>query len=77
MCRLENNDGGNNVSGIHKVLQAKIKEIKPITLFVLFQAYYLNLVTHVKIQNFETAKDILYFIKELITYVKQSSKRLS
>ncbi|XP_026819100.1 zinc finger MYM-type protein 1-like [Rhopalosiphum maidis] len=86
LCRLELNihnvrgqcfDGASNVSGIHKGLQARTKEIEPRALFVHCQAHSLNLVTQDSMQNVEKARDILNFIRELITFIKQSPKRLS
>ncbi|XP_022182781.1 zinc finger MYM-type protein 1-like [Myzus persicae] len=66
-----------NVSGIHKGLQAKTKEIEHRALFVHCQDHSLNLVTQDSMQNVEKARDILNFIRELITFIKQSPKRLS
>lgn len=86
LCRLELNihnirgqcfDGASNVSGVHKGLQARTKEIEPRALFVHCQAHSLNLVTQDSMRNVEKARDILNFIKELITFIKQSPKRLS
>ncbi|XP_022159917.1 zinc finger MYM-type protein 1-like [Myzus persicae] len=86
LCRLELNihnirgqcfDGASNVSGIHKGMQAKTKEIEPKALFVHCQAHSLNLVTQDSMRNVEKARDLLNFIRELITFIKQSPKRLS
>ncbi|XP_060861856.1 zinc finger MYM-type protein 1-like [Metopolophium dirhodum] len=86
LCRLELNihnvrgqcfDGASNVSGIHKGLQARTKEIEPRALFVHCQAHSLNLVTQDSMRNVEKARDILNFIRELITFIKQLPKRLS
>ncbi|XP_060874818.1 zinc finger MYM-type protein 1-like [Metopolophium dirhodum] len=86
LCRLELNihnvrgqcfDGASNVSGIHKGLQARTKEIEPRALFVHCQAHSSNLVTQNSMRNVEKARDILNFIRELITFIKQSPKRLS
>lgn len=75
LCRLELDyhnirgqcfDGVSNVSGIHKGLQTRIKEIEPRALFVHCQAHSFNLVTQDSMRNVKNARYILNFIRELI-----------
>lgn len=69
-------DGASNVSGIHKELQARMTEIEPRALFVHCQALSLNLVAQDSMRNVKNARNMLNFIRKLITFIKQSPKRL-
>ena len=70
-------DGASNVSGANEGLQAKMKREEARAIFVHCQAHSLNFVTQDCIRNVNEARDILNQIKELVTFLRQSPKRLS
>ncbi len=70
-------DGAANVSGKYNGVQARVREVEPRALYVHCQAHSLNLVAQDCMKKVEEARDVLGLIQELITFIRDSPKRLS
>lgn len=75
-CRGQCYDGAANVAGSLSGLQTKIRDIEPRALFVHCAAHTLNLVVQDAISSVPAYRDILQTFGTLITYVRDSPKRL-
>uniref|UniRef100_A0A8D8ETT4 Zinc finger MYM-type protein 1 n=4 Tax=Culex pipiens TaxID=7175 RepID=A0A8D8ETT4_CULPI len=76
-CRGQGYDGCPNVSGLYNGVQAKISELEERALFVHCLAHSLNLVAQDTIKSIPCCRDALSIVKEMITFVRDSPKRLS
>ena len=76
-CRGQCYDGAANVSGRENGLQKKLLSIEPRAIFVHCTAHNLNLVVQDAMQNIDTVRDFLAVLRELISFVRQSPKRLA
>lgn len=76
-CRGQCYDGAANVSGAITGLQSRIKELEPRAIYVHCAAHTLNLVVQDSMQNITEVRDFLVVIRDLISFVKGSPKRLA
>lgn len=76
-CRGQCYDGAANVSGTITGLQSRIKELEPRAIYVHCAAHTLNLVVQDSMQNITEVRDFLVVIRDLISFVKGSPKRLA
>lgn len=70
-------DGASNVSGKISGLQMRIREEEPRALFVHCNAHNLNLVVQDAIEKVLLARKFIGTIKDLITFVRDSPKRVA
>lgn len=76
-CRGQCFDGASNVSGVHTGLQARLRTDEPRALFVHCYAHSLSLVLQDAIKNISVCRDVLNMMRDLITFVRSSPKRLA
>lgn len=65
-----------NVSGCLQGLQSRIKEIEPRAIYIHCLAHSLNLVVQDSFNNIPVLRDILSILKDLISFIRGSPKRL-
>ncbi|KYN08183.1 Zinc finger MYM-type protein 1 [Cyphomyrmex costatus] len=70
-------DGAANFSGRVTGLQARVQELEPRALYVHCNAHTLNLVVQDGMERIPTAKNCIGIVKELITFIRDSPKRLA
>lgn len=70
-------DGAANVSGRISGLQARIQEVEPRALYVHCTAHTLNLAVQDAMEQVLCVKNFLGIAKDLITFVRDSPKRLA
>ncbi|XP_011171898.1 zinc finger MYM-type protein 1-like [Solenopsis invicta] len=70
-------DGASNVSGKISGLQTRIRKEEPRAVFVHCNAHRLNLVVQDAIEDITTARNFVGVIKDLITFIQDSPKRLA
>lgn len=76
-CRGQCYDGASNVSGSITGLQTRIREIEPRALYTHCAGHNLNLVSQDAMSLVPEIADFLSMIRELITFIRASAKRLN
>ena len=76
-CRGQCYDGAANMAGVRTGLQARMLELEPRALYVHCTAHVLNLVVQDVAQNIPTCVLFLGIVRELITLIRDSPKRLA
>ena len=76
-CRGQCYDGAANMSGVRTGLQARMQELEPRALYVHCTAHVLNLVVQDVAQNIPLCICFLSIVRELITLIRDSPKRLA
>lgn len=76
-CRGQCYDGASNVSGTRSGLQARVQEIEPRAQYTHCTAHVLNLVVHDVTENIPTCRNFMSLIRDLITLIRHSPKRLT
>ena len=76
-CRGQCYDGASNVSGHINGLQKKITDLQKKSIFVHCNAHNLNLVGQDAMLNNYCARDFLTMLREIISFVRNSPKRLA
>ncbi|CAL9706094.1 unnamed protein product [Knipowitschia caucasica] len=75
-CRGQCYDGASNVSGIRNGLQARVQTIEPRAQYTHCTAHVLNLVAHDVTENNSSCRNFMSLIRDLVTLIRQSPKRL-
>lgn len=75
-CRGQCFDGANNVSGSITGLQTRIREIEPRALYTHCAGHNLSLCAQDAMSQIPEIADLLSNVKELITFIRASAKRL-
>ncbi|CAL9706391.1 unnamed protein product [Knipowitschia caucasica] len=75
-CRGQCYDGASNVSGIRNGLQARVQTIEPRAQYTHCTAHVLNLVAHDVTENNLSCRNFMSLIRDLVTLIRQSPKRL-
>lgn len=76
-CRGQCYDGASSVSGRISGLQTRIKSEESRAIFVHCTAHTLNLVVQDAMKNIPVGQDFLAIMRELITFVRNSPKRIA
>ncbi|KAK7925889.1 hypothetical protein WMY93_008199 [Mugilogobius chulae] len=76
-CRGQCYDGASNVSGVRNGLQARVQQIEPRAQYTHCTAHVLNLVVHDVTENIVTCRNFMTLIRDLITLIRNSPKRLA
>lgn len=76
-CRGQCYDGASNMSGIKAGLQARVPEQEPRAQYVHCTEHLVNLVVHDVAQNIPACRNFMTLIRELITLIRNSPKRLA
>jgi len=76
-CRGQCYDGASNVSGIRTGLQARVQEQEPRALYIHCTAHVVNLVVHDVAQNIPACRNFMALIRDMITLIRNSPKRLT
>lgn len=75
-CRGQCYDGASNVAGMYNGVQAKVLEVSPSALFVHCNNHNLNLAFQDSTSGIPACRDAISFIRELVTMIRESPKRL-
>ncbi|MGL5904177.1 MAG: DUF4371 domain-containing protein, partial [Cetobacterium sp.] len=76
-CRGQCYDSAASVSGIRRGLQACVQEMEPRALYIHCMAHLVNLMVQDVAQNIPACRNFLVLIRELITLIRNSPKRLA
>lgn len=76
-CRGQCYDGASNVSGPITGLQTRFRELEPRAVYTHCAGHNFNLVSHDAMTQIAEIADFLSIIRELITFVRASAKRLN
>jgi len=76
-CRGQCYDGASNVAGIHTGVQSRLRTDERRAIFVHCYAHSLSLVLQDAIKNVSVCRDALNTMRDIITFVRSSPKRLA
>ncbi|CAK6966905.1 unnamed protein product [Scomber scombrus] len=76
-CRGQCYDGASNMAGVKSGLQACVLEQEPRAQYVHCTAHLMNLIVHDVAQSIPACRNFMSLIRELITFIRNSPKRLA
>lgn len=76
-CRGQCYDGASNVSGAITDLQTRVREVEPRAVFTHCAGHNLNLVAQDGMKKITEVADLLSNIRELVTFIRGSAKRIN